>query len=211
MVSAKPPLTPYWAVVLSLVASFGGLIAVAAAHLLLDVPLTTALSWYALVAYCAVTFSWAALDARSHRVTFWATNGFMLSAVCVFGVVAVVQDDYQAFPAGAALLVVLGGVAALSVIGVHAVRNFIRWRRGELDGHHAAVARTERPDEVYLVSRNLETATAADVDRAEERLGCHFLPGYREYITRFGLGTYTCLIRIYLPDKTAAPRASEAR
>lgn len=58
--------------------------------------------------------------------------------------------------------------------------------------------------DVYLVSRNMETATAADVDRAESRLGCSFPSGYREYVSTFGLGTYTGLIRIYMPDNILA-------
>ena len=132
MSSAKPPLEPKWAVIFSLIALPGGLIAVAAAHLLLFVPLTTAFLWYAVVAYLVVAFSWSSLDRRTRNAAVRGNNAFIIFAVCLLVVLIVVQDEHEAFPVWATVLLAAAGIAGYSVMGIHGLRNFLRWRRGDL-------------------------------------------------------------------------------
>ena len=129
--SAKPPLEPKWAVTFSLITILGGIVAVAVAHALLFVPLTTALLRYAIVAYITVGFSWASLERRTHNAAIRANNAFVIFTVCLLGVLIVVQDEHEAFPEWATALLVVAGIAGYSVMGIHGVRNFRRWRRGQ--------------------------------------------------------------------------------
>ena len=57
----KPPLKPKWAVILSLIVLICGLLLVAIANLYLDIPLLTALLWFAVVAYLSLGLSWTLL------------------------------------------------------------------------------------------------------------------------------------------------------
>lgn len=131
MDSTKPPLEPRWAVVLSLTAVLGGLIAVAAAYLLLFVPLVTALCYYVLVAYLFAAYSWASLDWRTRNAAVRGHNAFVIFAVCLLVVLLIVQDEHEAFPTWATVLLVAAGVAGYSVMGVQGFRNFLKWRRGD--------------------------------------------------------------------------------
>jgi hypothetical protein len=133
MDAEKPPLEARWAVVLSLIAFPGGLIAVAAAHLLFYVPLGTAFLWYAVVAYLTVAFSWSSLDRRTRNAAVRGNNAFIIFAVCLLGVLTIVQEDYEPFPTWATVLLVAAGVGGYSVMGIHGVRNFLRWRRGDFE------------------------------------------------------------------------------
>ncbi len=128
---AKPPLEPRWAVVLSLIAILGGLIVVAAACLLLFVPLVTGLCWYALVVYLVVAYSWASLDWRTRAAAIRGNNAFIIFVVCLLVVLLIVQDEHEPFPTWATVLLVAAGVAGYSVMGVQGFRNFLRWRRGD--------------------------------------------------------------------------------
>lgn len=198
MRSAKAPLTPKWAVILSVVAVGGALVLAVVFRLVFGVSLARVLGF---VAGAFVGLSWAALDKRSYRVGLWATEGFLVFVAVLLSVLVIVQDDYEPVPGWANVLAVVAGVVCCAVVSACGIRNFVRWLRGEFDGRGRATARPAKPGEVYLVSRNLETATAEDVARAEEQLGCAFPPGYRKYVTTLGLGTYTGLIEIFMPEK----------
>jgi hypothetical protein len=195
MPGAKPPLTPKWAVVFSLAALAGALVLALGIRLIYGVSQATTLGF---IAGCVVLFSWAALDRRSFRTCQRFVAAFTVVAAVVFVVLAVTQDDYEAFPLWGTVALAVAGLACCAVVGAYGMRNLIRWCRGEL------AQPLTSPEDVYLVSQNLEIATAAEVDRVEERLGCTFPPGYREYVTTLGLGTYTSLIRIDMPDKIVA-------
>ncbi len=140
------PLEPKWAVIFTLAACPGGLVLVGLAHWLLYVPLPTALLWYALVAYLTISFSWSSLDWHSRRAAIKGNNAFVILAVCILVVVIIVQDEGQAFPMWATILLVAAGVLGYSVVGVCGVRNFVRWRRGTLAqaGNAAPDGRNER-------------------------------------------------------------------
>lgn len=131
MNTTKPPLEPRWAVVFSLVAILGGLIAVAAAYLWLFVPLVTALCYYLLVAYLSAAFSWASLDWRTRNAAVRGNNAFVIFTVCLLVVLLIVTDEHEAFPTWATVMLVAAGVAGYSVMGVQGFRNFLRWRRGD--------------------------------------------------------------------------------
>ncbi len=132
MSPAKPPLEPKWAVILSLGAFPGGLLPVAAAHLVFLVPLATALLWYALVVYFVAAFSWSSLERRTRHAAIRGNNAFVIFTVCLLILLIIVQDEHEAFPTWATVLLVVAGVAGYSVMGIHGVRNFLRWRRGDI-------------------------------------------------------------------------------
>ncbi len=125
--------------ILSLIAFPCGLAGVAAAHMLLYVPLMTAFLWYALVAYLVVAFSWAFLDWRTRNAAVRGNNAFIVFAVCLFGVLIFVQDEHEPFPTWATVLLVAAGIAGYSVMGLHGYRNFLRWRRGDLPVDRASL------------------------------------------------------------------------
>jgi hypothetical protein len=54
---------------------------------------------------------------------------------------------------------------------------------------------------VYLVSGNLETVSSNDVASVEKQLDISFPPGYAEYVTTLGLGTYSGYVRVYMPSR----------
>ena len=108
-----------------------GLFVVAAIHMLFLVPLATALVWYAIAAYLVVGFAWSSLNWRTYAAAIRGNNVFVMLALCLFAVIADVQDDYEAFPTWATALIVVGAIAGYSVMGVCGFRNFRRWRRGD--------------------------------------------------------------------------------
>jgi SMI1 / KNR4 family (SUKH-1) len=59
-------------------------------------------------------------------------------------------------------------------------------------------------DDIYVVTDRLETASAADVTRAEHQLGCRFPTGYAEYVQRLGRGSLNDLVRVMLPGRIVA-------
>lgn len=61
---------------------------------------------------------------------------------------------------------------------------------------------------IYLVSENLNAATAAMVKDAEARLGTRFPSGYKEYVTKFGAGVVSGYVRIWTPDRIVAEYAT---
>ena len=131
MSSAKPPLEPQWAVIFSLIAFPGGLVVVAAAHVLFFVPFATAFFWYAIAAYLVVAFSWSSLEWRTRNAAVRGNNAFVIFAVCLVVVLLIVQDEHEAFPTWATVLLVAAGIAGYSVMGVQGFRNVLRWRRGD--------------------------------------------------------------------------------
>jgi hypothetical protein len=52
-----------------------------------------------------------------------------------------------------------------------------------------------------ILSKNLELATAEEVESAESQLGVKFPTGYREYVTTVGNGVYSSQVRIFMPRK----------
>lgn len=129
--ASKQPLTPRQAVVISLCVMLGGIPAVLAAHVFLDEPLGTALLYFVLALYLTLAFSWSFLDWQTRRLAINGNNAFVVFAVALIIVLAVVQKDHEPFPGWAIASLVVAGVAGYSVAGICGVRNFIRWRRGE--------------------------------------------------------------------------------
>ncbi|MBA3530412.1 MAG: hypothetical protein H0T73_00630 [Ardenticatenales bacterium] len=56
-------------------------------------------------------------------------------------------------------------------------------------------------EKIYLVSANLEVASADDVKRLEEHLGVDMPVGYANYVMRLGRGTYCDYLRVHLPEQ----------
>jgi hypothetical protein len=57
-------------------------------------------------------------------------------------------------------------------------------------------------DNITVVGGPLVVSSPAEVDAAEAKLGIRFPTGYREYVTRFGVGVLGgCYIRIYPPHR----------
>lgn len=54
-------------------------------------------------------------------------------------------------------------------------------------------------ENTYLVTDKLKTFSAAEVDAAEAQLGIRFPEGYREYMTRLGVGEYCNFVVIHDP------------
>ena len=131
MSSAKPLLEPKQAVTFSLIAFPCGLIVVAAVHLLFFVPIAVAFFWYAIVAYFVIGLSWSSLELRTRNAAVRGNNAFVVFVVCLLVVLLIVQDEYEAFPTWATVLLVAAGIAGYSVMGVYGFRNFLRWRRGD--------------------------------------------------------------------------------
>jgi hypothetical protein len=62
-------------------------------------------------------------------------------------------------------------------------------------------------DRVVLVTRHVEPVPGAAVDELIGELGMPLPSGYREFITRFGEGSYADLFRLYPPDRIRADLA----
>lgn len=131
--SAKAPLEPKSAVVISLVAITGGIPLVVAAHVLFFVPISAAFYWYAAAAYLTMGLSWSSLELHSRNAAIRGHNAFVCVALCLFLVLLVVQEDYEPFPMWATVLLVAVGIAGYSVMGICGFRNFLRWRRGDFN------------------------------------------------------------------------------
>ena len=126
----KPPLTPIWAVRFSLAAVLGGLVLVFVANRWLYVPLKTAFLIYLGCAYLTVALSWASLELRTYNWAIRGHNLFIYSAFCLFLMVMLIQDSYEAFPTWATIGLFGVGGFGYSVAGICGFRNFIKWGRG---------------------------------------------------------------------------------
>jgi CDP-diglyceride synthetase len=129
--SSKRPLTPRRALVISLCVLLGGIPAALAAHVFLYEPLGSTFLYYVLALYLTLAFSWSFLDWQTRNAAIKGNNAFVVFAVALIIVLAVVQKEHEPFPGWAIASLIVGGVAGYSVAGVCGVRNFIRWRRGE--------------------------------------------------------------------------------
>jgi hypothetical protein len=58
-------------------------------------------------------------------------------------------------------------------------------------------------ENTYLITDKLTTFSEADVEAAEVQLGTRFPEGYREYMTRLGVGEYCGYINVYPPQMIA--------
>jgi hypothetical protein len=128
---SKPPLTPKQAIVISLCVALGGIPAVLAAHVFLYEALGTAGLYYALALFLTLAVSWSFLDWQTRDLAIRGNNAFVMFAVALIIVVAVVQKEHEPFPGWAIASLIVAGVAGYSVAGICGIRNFIRWRRGE--------------------------------------------------------------------------------
>ncbi len=64
-------------------------------------------------------------------------------------------------------------------------------------------------DNTYLVTDKRTTFSEAEVDAAETQLGTRFPEGYREYMTRLGVGEYCGYINVFPPQTIADNQAGE--
>jgi hypothetical protein len=55
-------------------------------------------------------------------------------------------------------------------------------------------------DNVHIISKHIQPIAMAEVERLESTLGIKLPIGYRNFITRFGVGYYCDLFYIYAPD-----------
>jgi hypothetical protein len=55
--------------------------------------------------------------------------------------------------------------------------------------------------DLYLVTDKLQTIPQSEVDQLPERLGFSLAPGYAEFMTTLGIGTYWDLLRVYEPQR----------
>ena len=147
MDKTKPPLTPKWAIILSLFALVGAWVLAVVYRLLAGVSAARLLGF---VAGCFVCFAWAGLERRSYRIALRATEVFAVLAVVVLAALVVVQEEGEAFPRWATAVLIVGGVGCCAVIGGYGARNFVWWIRGELDARTRAAVRPTKPGEVYL-------------------------------------------------------------
>jgi len=129
----KPPLEPKWAVIISLTTIIAGLLAVAVAHLLFYVPLSTALLCYVLVAYLTLGLSWSFLEWNSRNAAIRGNNYFVYFAIVIVLIAMISTDSYEPFPRWAVVALILGGIAGYSVMGFCGIKNFIRWKRGKFE------------------------------------------------------------------------------
>jgi hypothetical protein len=55
-------------------------------------------------------------------------------------------------------------------------------------------------DDTHIISKHIQPIAMTEVERLESTLGIKLPIGYRNFISRFGLGTYCDLFYIYSPD-----------
>src|SRR5262245_7699770 len=57
-------------------------------------------------------------------------------------------------------------------------------------------------DSVYRLSRHIQPIAQSEVEQLETHFGTPMPIGYKEFVTRFGLGTYCDIFRIYPPNQS---------
>jgi hypothetical protein len=128
----KPPLQPKQAIIISIIAviviPIGGILF----HILLLTSLILTIFWSALVLYFALGISWSFVRWDTRNISIRGHNAFVIFAVILFCVVMIISKDYEPFPKWAIAALIIGGTCGYSMMGICAVRNFLKWRKGIL-------------------------------------------------------------------------------
>ena len=135
----QPPLTARQAACISLGGLGIGLLVAVVACTLFFVPIRQAAIWYAVGAFFLLAFPWASLDWETKNRSVHAHNLFVYFTIAIVIVALLAQwkPKEESFPKWAIIAIVVAGVAAYSVMARHAITNFLKWRRGDLESFDA--------------------------------------------------------------------------
>jgi hypothetical protein len=131
----KPPLQPKQAIVMSLIAIIGIPLVGTLANLFLFTPLMPTILWSAIALYFDLGISWSFLRWDTRNAAIRGHNAFVIFTVILFCVVMVISDDYEPFPKWAIVALIIGGTCGYSVMGICAIKNFLKWLRGNLNNN----------------------------------------------------------------------------
>lgn len=97
------------------------------------VPFWEAMGCFAIGAFFVLAFPWACLDRESRKRVIRAHNRLVYFLLALLVVTLIVQwgTEGKPFPMWAVGALIVGAVAAYSVMAYCAVVNFRRWRRGD--------------------------------------------------------------------------------
>jgi hypothetical protein len=127
---SKPPLQPKQAVIISTIAIIGTPIGCILFMVLFHTPIIPTILWSAFILYLALGVSWSFLSWETRNAAIRGNNAFVIFAVILLGVLLIFSKDYEPFPTWAIIVLIISGVCGYSVIGICAVRNFLKWLRG---------------------------------------------------------------------------------
>jgi hypothetical protein len=110
----------------------GGVVVVLACTVFL-VPFWEAMGYFAIGSFFVLAFPWACLDRESRKRVIRAHNRLIYFLLALLVVTLIVQwgTEGRPFPMWAVGALIVGAVAAYSVMAYYAVVNFRRWRRGD--------------------------------------------------------------------------------
>lgn len=128
----RQPLQPKQAIIISLIAIIGAPIGGVLSHIFLLTPINPTFFWSALVFYFALGISWSFLRWDTRKAAIRGNNAFVIFTLFILLVVIATGNDFEAFPKWAIVALIIGGMCGYSVIGICAIKNFLKWWRGEL-------------------------------------------------------------------------------
>ena len=125
------PLKPKEAILISLLALLLGLIGAFIAYFVYAKPLVWVLLVTAGFVYIAVSMSWAYLDHYSRDIAMRGHNIFIYFVLAMIILAFLTTKEGQPFPKWQIPALIAAGAVCYSLAGVVAVKNFIRWKKGE--------------------------------------------------------------------------------
>lgn len=131
MQNIKPPCEPKWAIIFSILALPVGTIGAILAHYFLYTSWIESIGWSALFVYLTLGLFWSFLDWHTRHLAIRGNNFFVVLAVIVFIIATITGEDYGPFPTWGTVVLIVGGIAGYSVLGVCGIINFLKWRKGE--------------------------------------------------------------------------------
>ncbi|MBC8377857.1 MAG: hypothetical protein H8E62_01650 [Planctomycetes bacterium] len=84
------------------------------------------------IMYLSLSFAWASLDLRSRKIAVKGHNMFVYFAIAMVILAFFITKEGELFPKWQIYALLAVGFICYSFSGIVAVKNFIKWRKGEL-------------------------------------------------------------------------------